>query len=331
MKAIRLIATVIFMSVVLVGCAKESTVQKPTVDNKLIASRFWQEGWVTGNQDVFDELCDTTFVNHDPTLPEVDNLQSYKEHVALHTAAFSSDGGVDVEDVIEEGDRVAVRWTWRITHHGEYMGIPPTGDTLVMTGISIHRLADGKIVENWHNYDALGFMQQLGAVPAMGREYFTWGKPDMEVMDTAGNADENKAIYRREADELWIRGDISVVDEIFAADFVNHDPSWPAVVDQESFRQWAAMWTGDAADPEIKIEDLVAEGDKLAARWTFSWTDTAGVAGNPPTGKRITVTGIDIIRCADGKIKERWWGKDVLGVFQQLGIIPPPGEVKDNP
>jgi predicted ester cyclase len=67
------------------------------------------------------------------------------------------------EDIIAEGDKVAIRWSWRGIHKGEYMGIAPTGKQVTMTGISILRIVGGKIVEEWGESDNLGFMEQLGA------------------------------------------------------------------------------------------------------------------------------------------------------------------------
>jgi len=161
---IFLIALACFV-VFLPGCGQKMTQENK---NKAIVRQFWQEGWKQGNQVVFDEICAADLVNHDPSLPEVVDLEAYKQHVALHAAAFPADDGVEIEDVIAEGDKVTVRWTWRVAHQGEYMGIPPTGNQVTMTGITIHRLADGKVAENWHNYDALGFMQQLGVIPPLG-------------------------------------------------------------------------------------------------------------------------------------------------------------------
>lgn len=199
--------------------------------NRAVVRLFWQEDWKQGNQDVFDEICSIDFVNHNPTATQVADLEAYKKHVALHASAFPSDVGVEIEDMVAQGDKVAVRWTWRVSHQDEYMGIPPTGNQLVMTGMTIHRLVAGKVAENWHNYDALGFMQQLGAVPPMGREDFTWGQPMERGTGATGAPEVNEAIYRREAEEFWNQGNLDLVGEIFSADFVNHDPSWPEVTD----------------------------------------------------------------------------------------------------
>lgn len=305
------------------GCAREKMTQEE--ENKAVARLFWEEGWKQGNQALFDRICAADLINHDPTVPQVTDLEAYKQHVALYAAAFPAEAGVEIEDMLAQGDKLVVRWTWRVTHEGEYMGLPPTGNQLVMTGITFHRLAEGKVAESWHHYDALGFMQQLGVVPPMGREDFTWGQPMKQVSAASCAPEAIKAIYRREA-ELWNQKNLDIADEIFATDFVNHDPSWPGVTDQGSFKEWAVGWLAAAPDMELTIEDIVAEKDLVAGRWTCRWTDVAGVAGSQPTGDRIVVTGMDICRIAQGKIAERWWAKDVLGAMQQMGVIPPLGE-----
>jgi predicted ester cyclase len=69
---------------------------------------------------------------------------------------------------------------------------------------------------------------------------------------------------------------------------------------------------------------MIAEGDKVAIRWAARGTHQGELLGIQPTGKQATWTGISIYRFADGKIVEAWWSKDVLGLLQQLGVIPPP-------
>ncbi len=77
---------------------------------------------------------------------------------------------MSVEDVIAEGDKVVARWTVCATHQGELMGIPPSGNRMEVTGISIGRIEGGKFVETWSNYDTLGMMQQIGAIPEPGEQ-----------------------------------------------------------------------------------------------------------------------------------------------------------------
>jgi predicted ester cyclase len=109
---------------------------------------------------------------------------------------------------------------------------------------------------------------------------------------------------------------MAVIDEVCTADFVYHDPSGP-VQGREAFKQFIGMYLSAFPDFHITIEDMVAEGDRVAVRQTT----TATHQGIPPTGKRITVSGIHITRVVDGKSVEDWGNDDVLGLMQQLGVI----------
>ncbi len=82
----------------------------------------------------------------------------------MYTSAFP-DAEITIEDQLAEGDMVATRWTGRGTHQGELMGVQPSGNRVEVMGNSISRIEDGKIVEEWNIYDALGMMQAIGAVP----------------------------------------------------------------------------------------------------------------------------------------------------------------------
>jgi len=133
-------------------------------ENDALARRSVEEIWGKGNLDTVDELYADDFVWHWAPPGVTSNREGYKQFVTASFAAFS-DVRCPVEDIIAEGDKVMVRWIWRATHKGEYMGIAPTGKQITMTGISILRIAAGKIAEEWGEMDMLGMMQQLGAVP----------------------------------------------------------------------------------------------------------------------------------------------------------------------
>jgi predicted ester cyclase len=91
------------------------------------------------------------------------NREGEKRLLRMHRAAFA-DAEATIDDQIAEGDKVVTRWTFRSTHKGKFMGIAPTGKRVTITGINIHRIEGGKIVELWRQKDVLGLMQQLGAV-----------------------------------------------------------------------------------------------------------------------------------------------------------------------
>jgi steroid delta-isomerase-like uncharacterized protein len=135
-------------------------------ENKAVVRRWHDEYWNKGNVDVVDELIDAKCVYHIASQPK-DVREYWKQSYTTMRAAFS-DAQLMNEDMIAEGDKVVTRWTMRATHTGEWMGMAPTGKQVELTGISIHRIAGGKIVEDWANADELGMMQQLGAVPSPG-------------------------------------------------------------------------------------------------------------------------------------------------------------------
>ena len=134
-------------------------------DNKAIVRRWFAET-DKGNDAIIDELCAPDYIDHSPPVPDVP-LGSTGVHCAsaVLRAAFP-DTQHTIEDQIAEGDKVVTRLRARATFRNTFLGIPPTGQPMEISGMTIHRLADGKLVEHWANIDGLGFMQQLGAIPA---------------------------------------------------------------------------------------------------------------------------------------------------------------------
>ncbi len=132
-----------------------------TEENKAIARRWNDEIYSKGNFAAIAELFATDFVCHYAPFGVAPDLEGYKRNVTDSLAPFA-DMNCTAEDMVAEGDKVAIRWSWRGIHKGEYMGIAPTGRQVTMTGISILRIVGGKIVEEWGESDNLGFMEQLG-------------------------------------------------------------------------------------------------------------------------------------------------------------------------
>ncbi|MBA7613336.1 hypothetical protein ES703_20583 [subsurface metagenome] len=133
------------------------------------------------------------------------------------------------------------------------------------------------------------------------------------------SVEENKAIARRWNDEIWNKGNIAAIDELMAANFLwlNAPPGAPSGL--EGFKRFQAESLGAFADMNCTIEDMVAEGDKVAVRWAWSGSHTGEYMGIAPTGKRVTMTGVSIIHIVGGKIVEEWDESDNLGFMTQLG------------
>jgi steroid delta-isomerase-like uncharacterized protein len=132
-------------------------------ENKAIARRSW-EIVSQRNPDALEEVYAADAVLHEPD-QDLQGLEDAKQYLSLYLSAFP-DQTATVEDVIAEGDKVVTRWTIRGTHQGETEEFgPPTGMQVELEGITIHRIEDGKIVEEWERYDNLSALQQLGLAP----------------------------------------------------------------------------------------------------------------------------------------------------------------------
>jgi predicted ester cyclase len=132
--------------------------------NKTIVRRLLEEPW-KGDLRVVDELVDRKYVGYDPSMPEpLLGPDGFKENISTYRAAYS-DARITVDDQIAEGDKVATRWTGRGKHDGDLMGIAPTGKQVKVSGLTFSRIANGKVIEEYTNWDTFGMMQQLGVVP----------------------------------------------------------------------------------------------------------------------------------------------------------------------
>jgi steroid delta-isomerase-like uncharacterized protein len=135
-------------------------------DNKELSRRIFEEVWNKQNLSAVDEMIASDFVQHDPQSPiTVRGIEEYKQFVRYYLNAFP-DSHFTVEGQISEGPMEATRWTVTGTHTGNLGAIPATGRRISVTGISFSRVENGKIVESWTNWDALGLMQQLGVLPS---------------------------------------------------------------------------------------------------------------------------------------------------------------------
>jgi predicted ester cyclase len=137
-------------------------------ENKAIVRRFMEEAFGGGKPELVDNLLDPDFVRYDPYIQagEVRGAQTVKDNIVWFRNAFP-DLSCTVEVQLAEGDKVVSRWTARGTHQGEFFGVAPTGNQVEFTGIQIDRFDEesGKIVEERAEFDLLGAMRQMGALP----------------------------------------------------------------------------------------------------------------------------------------------------------------------
>ncbi len=135
--------------------------------------------------------------------------------------------------------------------------------------------------------------------------------------------EQNKAAIRQFISTVFNDHEVSRAGDFFAADFRDHSP-WPEMpATVEGFKQGLRSMLEAFPDMTYEIEDLVAEGDLVAIRGALRGTHRGQFIGQPPTGKRVTVPLLDIIRLVDGKMAEHWGETDTMAMMQQLGLAPP--------
>ena len=138
------------------------------------------------------------------------------------------------------------------------------------------------------------------------------------------STEQNKAVVRRVFEELVNKGNMSAADELLAADYVNHDMPAPAP-GAEGFKLIIGMFRTAFPDITVTLDDALAEGDRVVTRGVFTGTHKGEFMGIPATGKKVAVKYLDIWRLENGKCKENWVQMDMLGLMQQLGVVPTPG------
>ncbi len=140
-------------------------------------------------------------------------------------------------------------------------------------------------------------------------------------------AEQNKVLIVRFVEELFNRGNMGIVGEIFAPDFIEHEQLPPGIPNgREGVKVLTTMLRSAFPDFKATIDDILAEGDKVVIRMTWSGTHKGEFMGVPATGKRVSFGVIDIIRITNGKLVEHWGQMDSMSLMQQLGAIPAPVE-----
>ena len=138
------------------------------------------------------------------------------------------------------------------------------------------------------------------------------------------SAEENKAFIRQWVEDVWNGGNLDRIDAVLAPDYVMHSPGAPDVAGPEGFRHYVTMYRSALPDMRMVIEDMVAEGDKVAWRVVTHGHQTGPLMELPPTGRAASVAVVIISRFAAGRWAEDWVLLDTFGMLQQMGAIPAP-------
>ena len=297
-------------------------------ENKAIIRRFWEEAWNKGDLDVIDELYAPDHVLRaewqNPALggakTEV-GTDVAKRVIKMWRSALP-DFHVVIDRQVAEGDKVMTQHTSTGTNLGKLMGIfPPTGKAGTVTGMTINRLRSGKIVETWTQWDSLGTMQAFGIIPRMPPPVMH-GPPGPPPPPADPQA--NKALINRLYEEVWNKGNVEVVDELFSPTTTFMSPFYPMpAVGAQPLKMFVAFLRGALPDLKFEVQNMMADGDWVTARWMCLPTHTRPFLGAKPTGDTLYFTALEMFRIQGGKIQQIWLEMNLLQVLNQLGIAAP--------
>jgi steroid delta-isomerase-like uncharacterized protein len=142
-------------------------------------------------------------------------------------------------------------------------------------------------------------------------------------------SESNKNVVRRLFEEVWNKGNLQVTDELFTPNYAQHDASTPDVGrGPDSEKKRATLYRTAFPDIRLTVEDIIAEGETVVARWSCRGTHKGDLNGIAPTGKQFNVTGVSVARFTNGKMSEGFVNWDALSLMQQLGVVPELAKIK---
>jgi predicted ester cyclase len=297
---------------------------------KEIIRRWNEEGWSGGKYELAHEIISPNMIVHGAGGQTVGmGPDGLIDLIRTWRTAFP-DGHMEIDDLIVDGDTVAIRNTWYGTQEADFYGVPPSGKRVAVTSVGIDRVKDGLVTEGWGELDMVGMMQQMGALPTVGPGAVAkgaepvWGPTRSGADGSSGSPEQNKKLLRRWIDALASGDDATARELVDAGAFVDHNPGWGTQSIDSVLESYATL---RRALPDLRFEvdasNMVAEGNQVAAHSLVKGTHTEeALFGAEPSGKELVWTHTDFVRIDGGRIVERWTATDMLTLFQQAGVLP---------
>jgi len=323
-------------------------------DNKRLLKQFIRDVVDAKNLAAADRYLSPNFFHHDLAPGEQTGNQTGREGLKRFFSAtvFSAFSGfkTSFQDMIGEKDLVAGRWTQSVVQSGPWLGRPPSNRQATISGISIVRIRDDSIVEEWEGRDTLNLLQTFGVIrrpnpleaaigaAAGGGLPFpfptvrTGGPLATSLRDITAGAGAAAAggILQpvldplRSSASLFVThvlsgGDLKAVDQLFTADFVNHDVIGGQKPGRDGIKQLTDRFKTAFPDATVTPDITLAEGDKTAVRWTSVGSHRGTFLGIPGSGRQVQLAGIDFFRMKGNQIAEKWGFWPVAELLQQIG------------
>lgn len=259
-----------------------------------------------------EEIYTADAVFHQPGFPQVTDAESLIAELTFESEVLNDNFHMTLDDAFGSGDEVVGRFTVTADF---VLGVPEPMP-YVHPLIVVFRFENGKIAEEWWQFDLLGVQEQVGLLPRT-RAAYGWSAPST-VTGNAGVPQQNASLARR-AIQFVNTGNPVLADHVLSPAYVHHEPAAPMTTDRASLKSTILGVVRTAfPDVHVTIDDLVASGDRVGVRFTFRGTQLGSFAGIPATGRQVEFTNNAIYRIADGVIVEGWLVWDMAGLLQQL-------------
>ena len=294
-------------------------------EKKALVGSFFDRVWCRHELDYMDEIYDPGFrlnaLWQNTALGGAGQAgkEEAKQVIARWIAGFP-DIYATVEEQFAEGDYVVCRHWSGGTHENEFMGIPATGRTVKMSGITITRVTSGKVAEAWTCWDVQSGLRQLGVLPppegglSLNEDAAEAGAAALE-----GDPERARRLVERYYAEVWDAGRLDAADELLAPDFVGREPGNPTLRGPEGAKRIVRQLREGLPDLGVEIRAQHAEGGRVCTRYTANGTHSGNLLTFPPSGRSVSVAGVVITRVSGGRIVSDWAEVDVPGLMGQLG------------
>src|SRR5215217_6839939 len=297
-------------------------------ENLAVVRSFYEEGVNRADLSVFDRVAAPDVVYHGATVGDESGLEALKR---IYGDALTGFPGIQYTLLtsVADGDSVALRFAVAGVHTGEFRGLPPTGNTITWNHSTFAHVACGRISEMWAEIDQLDRLREFGILAEEGpaARMAGAGSPvaatPMMSAESANCApqspEETIAIVDRVRTEVYNAGNFDVMPEIFAEGYLHGPANGPdAIGIAEGARRIEGFATA-LPDLEWTFDEVIAEGDRVAARWTTRGTHDGDLLGFTATGKPVEFTGISFFIVHCGKVVEFQTEMDAAGLLEQIG------------
>lgn len=310
------------------AAASSNGAENPSAQLAVIG-RLYNDVWNNQDLKATEEIFTSGHQYHDPATPGIGiGPTGYRQLVQLYSSA-ASNIQFTINDLAMSGDRVAVRWRAAGTHDGEFNGIAPTGNALAVLAMGIYRFEGDQIAETWVDFDALGFLAQLGALPAPAPNPVGEPLPAIALswvsssQQFAACALPIETVGRRLYEVVWNDDTPALLSQYVTADYRYVDPSFaPMPPGPDAYGAFMSAMRTAIPDLDIEIADSVASGDTVVLRWTGTGSQHGDLLGVPATGRNVSIEAMSFLTFAGDKIAVNWSVFDALGLLTQLGVIP---------